>query len=85
MSLLTEAQLAAMIPTNKEVAAWCEELNKALPKYDITTPERIAGFTSQCAHESGEFNQLIENLNYSQQSLERVFPRYFGPGKRNAA
>jgi putative chitinase len=85
MSLLTEAQLAAMIPTNKEVAAWCEELNKALPKYDITTPERIAGFTSQCAHESGDFNQLIENLNYSQQSLERVFPRYFGPGKRNAA
>lgn len=85
MSLLTEAQLAAMIPSNKEVAAWCEELNKALPKYDITTPERIAGFTSQCAHESGEFNQLIENLNYSQQSLERVFPRYFGPGKRNAA
>jgi putative chitinase len=85
MSLLTEAQLAAMIPTNKEVAAWCEELNKALPKYDITTPERIAGFISQCAHESGEFNQLRENLNYSQQSLERVFPRYFGPGKRNAA
>jgi putative chitinase len=85
MSLLTEAQLAAMIPTNKEVAAWCEELNKALPKYDITTPERIAGFTSQCAHESGDFNQLLENLNYSQQSLERVFPRYFGPGKRNAA
>jgi len=85
MSLLTEAQLAAMIPTNKEVAAWCEELNKALPKYDITTPERIAGFTSQCAHESGDFNQLRENLNYSQQSLERVFPRYFGPGKRNAA
>ena len=85
MSLLTEAQLAAMIPTNKEVAAWCEELNKALPKYDITTPERIAGFISQCAHESGDFNQLRENLNYSQQSLERVFPRYFGPGKRNAA
>jgi putative chitinase len=85
MTLLTVDQLRAMIPTNKEVEEWCEELNKALPKYGITTPERIAGFTSQCAHESGEFNQLRENLNYSQQSLERVFPRYFGPGKRNAA
>ena len=85
MTLLTVDQLRAMIPTNKEVDAWCEELNKALPKYGITTPERIAGFTSQCAHESGDFNQLRENLNYSQQSLERVFPRYFGPGKRNAA
>ncbi len=85
MTLLTVDQLRAMIPTNKEVDAWCEELNKALPKYDITTPERIAGFVSQCAHESADFVQLRENLNYSQQSLERVFPRYFGPGKRNAA
>lgn len=85
MTLLTVDQLRAMIPTNKEVEEWCEELNKALPKYGITTDERIAGFVSQCAHESGDFNQLRENLNYSQQSLERVFPRYFGPGKRNAA
>jgi len=85
MSLLTEAQLAAMIPTNKEVGAWCEELNKALPRYDITTPERIAGFISQCAHESMDFNAMSENLNYREETLNKVFPRYFGPGKRNAA
>jgi putative chitinase len=85
MSLLTEAQLAAMIPTNKEVGAWCEELNKALPKYDITTPQRIAGFISQCAHESMDFNAMSENLNYREETLNKVFPRYFGPGKRNAA
>jgi putative chitinase len=85
MSLLTEAQLAAMITTNKEVGAWCEELNKALPKYDITTPQRIAGFISQCAHESMDFNALSENLNYREETLNKVFPRYFGPGKRNAA
>ena len=35
---LTPSQLAAMIPTNREVDAWCKELNKALPKYDIDTP-----------------------------------------------
>jgi putative chitinase len=74
-----------MIPTNKEVEEWCEELNKALPKYGITTPERIAGFTSQCAHESQDFCALSENLNYRQETLLKVFPRYFGPGKRNAA
>jgi putative chitinase len=85
MSLLTEAQLAAMIPTNKEIAAWCEELNKALPKYDITTDQRIAGFISQCAHESMDFNAMSENLNYREETLNKVFPRYFGPGKRNAA
>jgi putative chitinase len=85
MSLLTEAQLAAMIPANKDVKAWCEELNKALPKYDITTDQRIAGFISQCAHESMDFNALSENLNYREETLNKVFPRYFGPGKRSAA
>jgi putative chitinase len=85
MSLLTVDQLRAMIPSNKEVEAWCEELNKALPKYDITTDERIAGFVSQCAHESMDFNAMSENLNYREETLNKVFPRYFGPGKRNAA
>ena len=85
MTLLTVDQLRAMIPTNKEVDAWCEELNKALPKYGITTPERIAGFTSQCAHESADFKILQENLNYKEATLLKVFPRYFGPGKENAA
>lgn len=85
MTLLTVDQLRAMIPTNTEVEQWCEELNKALPKYDITTPERIAGFTSQCAHESQDFRALSENLSYREETLLKVFPRYFGPGKRNAA
>ncbi len=82
---ITVDQLGAMIPTNNEVEAWCEELNKALPKYDIDTPQRIAGFVSQCAHESRDFTATEENLNYSQGALERVFGRYFGAGKRNAA
>jgi len=85
MSLLTVDQLRAMIPSNKEVEEWCEELNKALPKYDITTDQRIAGFISQCAHESMDFTAMSENLNYREETLNKVFPRYFGPGKRNAA
>jgi putative chitinase len=85
MSLLTVDQLRAMIPTNKEISEWCDELNKALPKYEITTDKRIAGFISQCAHESMDFNALSENLNYREETLNKVFPRYFGPGKRNAA
>jgi putative chitinase len=85
MSLITEAQLAVMIPTNKEVGAWCAALNEMLPKYGITTDKRIASFVSQCAHESMDFRVLEENLNYKEATLLRVFPRYFGPGKENAA
>ena len=32
-----------------------------------------------------DFNALSENLNYREETLTKVFPRYFGPGKRNAA
>jgi putative chitinase len=85
MSLITEAQLAVMIPTNKEIGEWCAALNEMLPKYGITTDKRIAGFISQCAHESMDFRVLEENLNYKEETLLRVFPRYFGPGKENPA
>jgi putative chitinase len=74
-----------MIPTNKEVEEWCAALNEMLPKYGITTDKRIAGFISQCAHESADFKILQENLNYKEATLLKVFPRYFGPGKENAA
>jgi putative chitinase len=82
---ITEEQLAAMLPTNKEIPEWCKVLNGALPKYEINNARRIAAFTTQCAHESRDFTVLQENLNYSKEALERVFPRYFGPGKRDAA
>ncbi len=85
MTLLTVDQLRAMIPTNKEVEEWCEALNEMLPKYGITTDKRIAGFVSQTAHESGEYRLLEEDLRYKEATLLRVFPRYFGPGKENAA
>jgi putative chitinase len=82
---ITEDQLAAMLPTNREIAEWCKVLNATLPKYEINNARRIAAFTTQCAHESRDFTVLQENLNYSKEALERVFPRYFGPGKRDAA
>ncbi|NBO29100.1 MAG: glycoside hydrolase family 19 protein [Synechococcaceae bacterium WB6_1A_059] len=34
-------------------------------------------FVAQCAHESGGFKFLKENLNYRAASLMRVWPRYF--------
>jgi putative chitinase len=82
---ITEEQLAAMLPTNREVAEWCKVLNSALPKYEINNARRIAAFISQCAHESRDFTALEENLNYREDTLLRVFPRYFGAGKRIAA
>jgi putative chitinase len=83
--MITLQQFSAMIPTNKKPETWYENVVDMFKKYDITTPLRIAGFMSQCAHESADFTALEENLNYREETLNKVFPRYFGPGKRNAA
>ena len=64
---------------------WYDALCKLLPKYGITTERRVAHFLSQCAHESGGFKKLEENLNYSAKALRAVFGRYFGePPKADA-
>lgn len=78
-------QFSEMIPTNKNPKEWYIIAVDMFKKYDITTPLRIAGFMSQCAHESLDFTILEENLNYREETLKKIFPRYFGPGKRNAA
>ena len=82
--MITLEQFSAMIPTNREADDWYEIAVDMFKKYDIITNNRIAGFMAQCAHESRDFTALEENLNYSESSLNRVFGRYFGTGKRNA-
>ena len=37
----------------------------------------------QCAHESGNFTSVVENLNYSASSLLKVFPKYFNASNVN--
>ena len=80
---ITQQQLAQILPGNPYVEHWCEALNKILPDYDITTAQRTAAFLAQCAHESGGFTALHENLNYKAESLCKVWPRYFNASNAN--
>mgnify|MGYP003329116620 CR=1 FL=1 len=75
--LLTEQQLGQIISGNPYIPQWYTALKQCLPDYEINTPQRIAAFLAQCAHESGGFKFLKENLNYQAASLMRVWPRYF--------
>jgi len=75
--MITESQLAQLIPSNEYVSDWCEQLNKFLPTYSIDTNKRCAAFISQCAHESKEFEWLHENLNYRATSLLSEWPTHF--------
>ena len=74
---LTLEQLKQLLPKNPYVAQWHHALSQLLPDYEINTPQRIAAFIAQCAHESGEFVFLKENLNYKAATLRKIFPKYF--------
>ena len=74
---LTKEQLKQLLPKNPYIDQWHKALSQLLPDYEINTPQRIAAFIAQCAHESGGFIFLTENLNYKAESLVKVFPKYF--------
>ena len=69
--------LSEIIGKNPYLDYWYNAICEILPVYDINTPERVAAFLAQCAHESGGFKFLKENLNYKAESLLKTFPKYF--------
>ena len=75
--ILSKEQFAELLPGNPYLDYWYSALSRCLPDYDINTPQRVSAFIAQCAHESGEFRFLKENLNYRAESLVRVWPRHF--------
>ena len=74
---LTIEQLKQMVHGIPYAQNWHSALTQLLPDYEINTPKRVAAFIAQCAHESGGFRFLRENLNYKAESLVKVFPKYF--------
>lgn len=64
--------LKTVIP--QEVLA---QIPETVETFKLNTPLRLAHFLAQCAHESGNWRFKVENLNYSAQSLQSVFRKYF--------
>jgi putative chitinase len=56
---------------------WVVAVGATCRRFEVDTPERVAGFLSQVGHESGGFRYTSENLNYSPARLMQVFPKYF--------
>ena len=72
---LTVSVLRTALP--KAPLSWLEAIATELPKHGFDTPNEIASFLAQCAHESKEFTDLEENLNYSAERLMVVWPKRF--------
>lgn len=69
----------------KDPAKWLEAVVQTCQEFEITTPQRIAGFLAQTSHESGGYTMLSENLNYRAATLAACWPNRFavlGPDKK---
>ena len=62
-------------------ADWVDPLNATFSKFGIDDVRKQAAFIGQCSHESGHFKKLEENLNYSTDTLNRLFGHKFKPGE----
>lgn len=72
--------LQHLCPTTKSsvLTRYVEPLNTVADYYEMTVnPSRLACFLAQVSHESGGFNAIKENLNYSAKGLAFTFRKYF--------
>lgn len=75
--MITLEQFKSIFPKCKEPQTWLNAITEVLPQFGIESKNQIACFLAQCGHESGEFNTIVENLNYRADRLLVVFPKYF--------
>lgn len=76
--MITIEQLIAAISCNREglklhypsILAACEDRM-------INTPQRLAAFLANAAHETAGFSKFVENLNYSAKGLLSTWPSRF--------
>lgn len=71
-----EKLIAAGVKANV-AEVWLPFVQQACERYQINTKLQEAAFIAQCAHESGGFTMLEENLNYSAATMSVVWPKRF--------
>lgn len=64
-------------PRCKNPIETVDRLNELLPIHNISTVEAVAGFLAQTGHESAGWSTFVENLNYSESALKKLFSKYF--------
>ena len=84
--MITEEQIKHGYPNSKAevIRALVSSMSTLAEKYGLSSPLRLAHFLAQTAHESGGFRLIEENLNYSADGLNKIFPKYFVKAGRDA-
>ncbi|WP_416759643.1 glycoside hydrolase family 19 protein [Pseudomonas sp. BNK-6] len=75
---ITAQQLLQILPQARQVAGFFVfALNEAMVQFKIDSRVRMAAFIAQVGHESGQLRRMVENLNYSAERLQAVWPNRF--------
>jgi putative chitinase len=75
---ITEQQLLQILPNaGRQAGVFVSALNTAMNHYGIVGVARAAAFIAQVGHESGQLTRMVENLNYSADRLQAVWPNRF--------
>ena len=73
--MLSVDQLAKAAGCTRDRAAkWHPHIVEAMQRFDINTPNEMASFIAQLAHESARLSKLEESLNYSADGLAATWP-----------
>lgn len=72
-----QEMLKEILKSNPSADQWYIAICRICPDYNIDTVNRLAAFIAQCAHESGGFKYLQENLNYKAETLMKQWPKRF--------
>jgi putative chitinase len=78
--MITVELLQKLCPKTKVdvLKRYAESIHETAEYYDMyKNKKRAAAFVAQIAHESGGFNFVKENLNYSAKGLMGTFKKYF--------
>lgn len=81
----TTAHLIAAGVSKELAERWLPHVQSAMARFGINTERQVAAWIAQCAHESAGFKLLVENLNYSADTMAAVWPGRFavmGPDKK---
>jgi putative chitinase len=76
--MISSNLLRKTFPLCTDPEGWAAALAPALARYNINSKARLGSFLAQVGYESGQLNQLQENLSYATTlRLMRVWPKRF--------
>lgn len=82
---LTQQQLLQIFPNaGQRAGVFVPALNRAMQRYQITSPVRMAAFLAQVGHEGAQLTAVVENLNYSAQGLANTWPSRYAVDPKSA-